>query len=113
MSSRPGWTLEHFLAWNYNVAVIEGRETNPSLGMAEALGTSTRVRPRLTAEQFAPVVALFEEHREYVENRLEEFDDENQSWRDYAGYSFDSIPEALYDRGVEILKSIAETPATP
>lgn len=74
----------------------------------EALGTSPNRRPRLTVEQFAPVVAMFEPHREYVEMRLADFDDEYQSWRDYAGYSFENIPDALYDDGRKRLDEIVK-----
>lgn len=92
--------------WNYDLIVDGDGSANPSLEIAEALGVQTG-RRRLTQEQFAPVVALFEEHREYVEGRLEEFDEETMSWRDYAGYSFDDIPADLYMRGSVILLGIS------
>lgn len=103
MSSIPGYTLEDFLAWNFDV-VVNDSETNFSLGMAEALGNRPR-RPRLTAEQFAPIVELYEEHREKVEERLLDFDEECQSWRDYAGCVFDFIPDELDEKARELLKS--------
>ena len=93
MSSCPGSTLEDYLAWTFNV-VVEGQdENNPSLGIAEMLGTATRRRDVLTKEDFAPIVKLFEDFRERVEGRLEDFDDDTQSWRDYAGCCFDDLPD--------------------
>lgn len=98
MSSCPGYALEDYLAWNFNV-VVEGRgENNPSLDIAEMLGTATRRRDVLTKEDFAPIVKLFEDCRERVECRLQDFDDDRQSWRDYAGACFDDLPD--YDVAV-------------
>lgn len=93
MSSRPGLTLEAYLAWAYNLVVEDEPENNTSLGIAEFLGTATHRRPVITKEQFAPIVAKFEEYREQVEDKLLDFDEDNQSWRDYAGYNFDFLPD--------------------
>lgn len=106
MSSLPGYKLEDFLAWSYNVVVVGQGEANLSLGAAEMLGTIP-LRQRLTQEQFKELVELFEPWREYVEARLEEFDEETQSWRTYAGYCFDDIPGPLYDMGYAYIRNIA------
>lgn len=100
MSSLPGVTLESFLMWNYDLIVDGDGSANQSMAIAEACGVSSR-RRRITAEQFAPLVAVFEPHREDVENWLLDFDEENQSWRDYAGYC--PIPKELYRAGGEVL----------
>lgn len=92
MSSRPGITLESFIEWNWDLVVMNGEpDANVSLGLAEMMG-NIKPRPRITPEQFAPIVAVYEPYREHVEYNLDEFDEENQSWRDYAGYAF-SIPD--------------------
>jgi hypothetical protein len=93
MSSLPGYTLEDFVAWQWNLVVDKAPENNISLGMAEALGNS-KPRPRLTKEQFAPIVAIYEPFREDIERRLADFDEDTQSWRDYSQYvDADITPE--------------------
>lgn len=99
MSSLPGCSLEAFLMWNYNLIVDGDGSANPSLQIAEAIGTATQRRVPLTNEQFAPLVALYEPYRDQVERRLADFDEENQSWRNYAGSNFDFLPASLYDKG--------------
>jgi hypothetical protein len=94
MSSLPGYTLEDYLRWNWNLIVVGQPDANPSLRMAEALGVKTN-RTTLTPEQFASYVQQYEPYREQVEQRLQDFDDETQSWRDYAGCAFDFLPELI------------------
>lgn len=103
MSSIPGYTLEEYLAWYFSIIVEDLGETNFSVGMAEALG-NIAPRPVVNKELFAKVVAYFEPHRESVENRLSDFDEESQSWRDYAGYAFDFIPESMEDTATAFIK---------
>ncbi|MNH65346.1 hypothetical protein D3C73_173550 [compost metagenome] len=85
MSSIPGYKLEDFVAWQWNLVVDEAPENNISLGFAEALGNIPE-RPRLTKEQFAPILAVYEPLRETIERRLDDFDEDKQSWRGYASY---------------------------
>ena len=94
MSSKPGNTLEDFLLWDFDIVVPDMNDANVSLMMAEALGNIPQ-RPRLTKEQFAQVVAMFEPYRESVEIALDNFDEESQSWRAYAGAAFDWLPDEL------------------
>lgn len=70
MSSIPGRTLESWLEWNYSIDQC--------------------------APKFPVLVALFEEKREWVEDKLWDFDEDNQSWRDYnsAVFHFDESFEA-------------------
>lgn len=103
MSSLPGLTLEAFLMWNFNLIVDGDGSANPSLQIAEAMGTAARARRQISKDEFAPVVALFEPYRIDVENNLADFDDEIQSWRDYAGWCFEFIPDALYTQGGALL----------
>lgn len=70
MSSLPGYTLEEYIAWNWDLVVDDNSGVNTSLHLAEALGMSTTARPRITKEQFAPILALYEPYREQVENKL-------------------------------------------
>lgn len=102
MSSLPGYFLEDFLMWNYDLIVEGDADANTSLKIAEALGMITR-RRELTKQQFKPVVDLFEKYREDVERKLDDFDEDEQSWRDYAGYGFDFIPEEIYDKGLKLI----------
>ena len=90
MSSIPGYTLEALIAWNFDLIVEGARDANASLRIAEALDVKTR-RKFLTAEQFQPIVAYFEIHRESAESLLGDFNEETQSWKDYGGYCFDHI----------------------
>lgn len=92
MSSLPGLDLEDYLMWNFDLIVGENDNANPSLRIAEILGVETG-RVRITPEQFAPLVHLYEPHRDMVERRLAQFDEDRQSWRDYAGYAFDFLDE--------------------
>lgn len=105
MSSLPGYTLEAFVMWNHDL-IVEGDATaNPSRQIAEAIGTISR-RPNITKEQFAPILALYEPYRKEVERRLCEFDEETQSWRDYAGYSFDFVPNHAMEKASELRKEL-------
>lgn len=104
MSSIPGYTLEAFLAWNWNLVVEDLDESNVSVGIAEMIGTCPATRPRLTKEQFSKIVALYEPHRESIEERLDNFDEDNQSWRSYAQYVMDD-DEELDDKVKEIIAS--------
>jgi hypothetical protein len=69
--------------WAYDLRVVDKPDANTSLMMAEALGTSTH-RKTITEDQFKPLVILYESYREYVEYRLDDFDEDTQSWRSYA-----------------------------
>ncbi len=112
MSSCPGTTLEEYLTWCYDIVVAGIGETNFSIGLAEALG-NVKPRPRITKEQFEDIVHLFEEYRERVEDKLIDFsEEEHGSWRDYAGYNFDFIPESLDIAVAELVKKFKESPPT-
>lgn len=106
MSSCPGRTLEDFLRWSLDIKVEDTLDANASLGIAEALGTAIRPRLTLTQEQFAKVLVVFEEHRENVEYLLDDFDEENRSWRDYASHNFDFIPGYLYDQAHTLIEEM-------
>jgi hypothetical protein len=106
MSSQPGLTLEKFLMWDFDLVVDGDATANPSLQIAEAVGTIIAPRPRITSEQFAPVVALFEPYRFDVERRLQDFDNDDGSWRDYAGYAFDFIPREPYLEAHKLLECV-------
>lgn len=83
MSSLPGLTLEAYLAWFFDL-VVEGQpEANVSLGLAEAVGIETR-RTVLTPAEFGRLVLEWEGDRERIESWLAAYDEESQSWRDYA-----------------------------
>lgn len=99
MSSLPGHTLEDFVAWQLDLRVVGYENANVSAAMAEAMGHQTRRRD-VTPIQFRALVNLFEAFesegdtgRDIIERRLNWFDEETQSWRDYASYSFDEFDD--------------------
>ena len=109
MSSCPGYSLEEYLSWCYDIVVEDLGETNTSLGIAEALGTATHRRPRMTAQQFAPIVTMFEPYRDEVERLLLNYEEEeNGSWRDYAGLVFDFIPDEMDTKVSAYLATLKE-----
>lgn len=67
MSSIPGYSLEAWIEWNHSV---------------------DRGSPK-----FAAVLAIYEPKREWVEDKLMDFDEENQSWRAYNSAVFNFDPE--------------------
>lgn len=114
MASIPGYTLEIFLAWWHRVVVEEVKDGDVNNSIAERLGT-VQPRPRITAEQFAPVVALFEPYREGIENMLDDFKEESQSWRDYCCYVIDVAPEDVQAQADALIKQLTtqEVPKDP
>lgn len=111
MSSCPGLTLEDFLAWQYDLVVEDQDEANISLGLAEALGTAVTRRQVLTQKEFAVIVQLFEEHREGIEDKLLDYDEEDHgSWRTYACYGFDAfVTDELNEQVQSYLNQLKET----
>lgn len=89
--------MEDFLLWNLDITADDQCDANDSLYMAEVLGNRER-RPHLRTEQFAAIVELFEPYREQIEHSLSRYSEEYQSWRDYAGYAFDFVPEELIEQ---------------
>lgn len=106
MSSFPGLNLEDYVMWQHDLIVDNQTHANPSLRIAEVLGVDTR-RVRINAEQFAPILALYEAWREQIEYKLLDFDEDSQSWRDYAGCSFDFVPEEVVDAAYKIRQELA------
>lgn len=109
MSSCPGLTLEAFLLWNYNITVQDGEEANVSVGIAEVLGT-IKPRDHLTHDQLRTLSVIFEPFREDVERTLENFDEEKQSWRGYAGACFGFIPDIVYTEGQIYIQALRVLP---
>jgi len=105
VSSLPGYKLEDYVAWNWNLRVDGEAENNMSLGLAELLG-SIKPRPGITKEQFAPILAIYEPFREDVERRLEDFDEDTQSWRDYAQYVCPDISDELEAKAEALVKEL-------
>lgn len=109
MSSIPGYTLEAFLAWQYNL-IIEGEgESNFSRGMAESIGAAVR-RPVLSKVQFKPLVAMYEPYREVIERRLDDFNEETQSWRGYAEYVDLDVPMDVVEASEHYVKTLCAAP---
>lgn len=108
MSSLPGYTLEDYVEWQHDLIVDDKHGVNMSLDIAETLGVSTRRRPTITKEQYAPILALYEPYRDQVEDKLLDFDEENQSWRSYAGCAFGFIPESVWNEANAIRTTLIE-----
>lgn len=92
MSTLPGYDLEDFLAWSYGLVVVGQGDTNPSLKIAESLGISTNVRPRISEKEFKELVTIFQPIRNTIEDLLLDFNEETQSWRDYVQCFENYIP---------------------
>lgn len=110
MSEIPGYTLEAFVEWEWNFVVIGESDKNFNLAVAEMLNGNYK-RPRITKEQFDKLVALYEPYREMIEYRLDQFDEENQSWRGYCNYVTEGISpddELLINTMVKLLKTQAD-----
>jgi hypothetical protein len=82
--------------WNYDLIVDGDGSPNVSLQIAELMGIDTR-RIHVTQQQFDKIVSQFESFRYSVENTLDGFDEDCMSWRDFAVYSFDYLPDELCD----------------
>lgn len=104
MSSLPGYTMESFLIWLYDITVTNHDEANVSAGMAEMLGNVSR-RTNLTEEVFATIVEKYEPYREDIEYYLNEFDEETQSWRGYAEVVDMNVPEEVHNEVRLLLRS--------
>ena len=105
MSSLPGYTLESFVAWQWNLIVEEQSESNVSLGMAEFFGTVSR-RKTLTQTEFKEIISLYLPYRQVIEERLADFDEETQSWRGYAEVVDPDIPEEVQRKIGQLVKEL-------
>lgn len=108
MSSLPGLTLESYVMWCYDLTVEEHKDANFSLRVAEMMGNSSSPRPLLTQDEFKSIMSLVESKRDSVEDWLLDFDEENQSWRDYAcnvEWWPDDVEKQIWDRIKEIQSS--------
>lgn len=111
MSSIPGYTLEAFVAWQYDLIVEGESETNFSRGVAENMGAAVH-RPVLSKVQFKPLVAMYEPYRETIERRLDDFNEETQSWRGYAEYVDLDVPLEIVEAAQEYVKVLTTAPST-
>lgn len=102
MSSCPGLTLEAFIAWEWNLLVEGYESSNMSLFLVETI-FGTESRKKLSLLQFEQIVDLYEPYREEVEYRLEDFDKDWQSWRDYAGNIFAIIPPEIRQEANQLI----------
>lgn len=119
MSSIPGYTLEMFLLWLWDITVDSKDEANFSVGMAEMLGT-VKQRPVMSDVMFNIVVSMYEPYRETIEELLNDFDEETQSWRGYAEVVDMCVPEEVSNVVKSILSStsskgveVEDTPQVP
>lgn len=60
-------------------------------------------------EQFQGLVAIYEPIRGEIEWRLQDYsEEENGSWRDYAGYAFDCIPKEIEEKAQAYVDSLKD-----
>lgn len=99
MSTCPGDTLEEYVMWDLDLIVDGDRSANPSLMLAEAMGVNTR-RKAITGLAFKDIVAVYEPYRRDIESKLSSYwhEDDQPSWRDYAGYAFNFVPDAIREQ---------------
>jgi hypothetical protein len=100
MSHCPGPDLEDWITDWWRLVDVDGQH-----------GTSIRRlyagQLILTKEQFQGLVEIYKPVREQIEERLSEYsEEENGSWRDYAGYAFDFIPKDVTDKAEEYLRPL-------
>jgi hypothetical protein len=103
MSSLPGYTLEDFIKWDLNIIVENQSDANFSIKFAECLGLIDFKRPILTELQFKQIISIFEKYRKNVEQKLDDYDEDEQSWRSYAGCNFEFIKDDHYNEAKELL----------
>lgn len=104
MSSIPGYTLEDYVMWLLDIKVKGRDDANLSLQIAEILGFNENPRPLISEVDFQKIISYFEPYRNTTERRLADFDHEWQSWRTYAAYSFEHIPDDVVDSAYEIIE---------
>ncbi|MCF7910825.1 hypothetical protein K9L16_04090 [Candidatus Pacearchaeota archaeon] len=103
MSSLPGYTLEDFIKWNLNILVKDQLDANFNIGLSESLELVEHNRSILTEDQFKQIISIFEKYRKSVEQKLDDFKEDEQSWRDYTGYNFEFIKDDCYNKTEELL----------
>lgn len=103
MSTIPGYDLENYLMWYFNIKVEGRSDANASLQIAEAIGTALEYRKVLSEDQFQKIVHLFEPYREDTEYWLLNFDEDYQSWRDYAGFSDMRFPKEILEKAKNLI----------
>lgn len=108
MSTICGRDLESYVAYSHDLLVEGYEESNVSLSILEGIGQATR-RVKISPEHFKQVVALYEEERELVERGLEEFDEEEQSWRDYSYWAIGQyIPTETLRAAGDLIQSFSK-----
>lgn len=85
MSELPGYDLEAYVMWLHDLIVDGDGSANNSVSLAVMLGQTEEYRLRLTKEQFGKIITVYEPYREYIENLLDDFDeDRHGGWRQYS-----------------------------
>lgn len=87
MSSCPGYRMEDYLMWAYDLTVEDQPDANTSLQIAESVGSASKKRRHLNRAEFNMLVFGFERFRDRIEEQLENYDAET-SWRQYASSAF-------------------------
>lgn len=103
MSSIPGYTLELFIIWLHNLTVKGTHEANLSIGVAEMLSGVPSKRPCLTQDEFSRIVAEYEPYRDLIESRLDDFDEDTQSWRGYAEIVDIDVPDRVSESASKLI----------
>lgn len=106
MSSIPGYTLDSFIKWNFNITVTDTDDANFSVAVAEVYNDKVIRRPNLTQDQFLVIMDIYSPYKESIEERLADFDEENQSWRSYAEFVDIDVPESVNNRVSDYLTKL-------
>jgi hypothetical protein len=96
--------LEDFLGYYYGVVIYDNPNNNVALEFPTAMPKRSQVR--LTSEQFATIVALFETHREAIEDWIKAFPSDRMFFDDYCYCA--PMPIEEYKQGLELIKKWTE-----
>jgi hypothetical protein len=106
MSYCPGRTLEDYLGWAFSLIVVD----KDNMVQSDGWRATYAGQHVITTEQFAEIVALYESHREHIEYLLDEFDEDETGWRQYASSAFNDISPDADNKASVLIKSWNITP---
>jgi hypothetical protein len=101
MSHCPGYTLEAYLTYAFDLLVEEH---------STAIRAFYAYQKILSPEQFASLVKIFESCREGVESRLDDYmdggEEDHGSWRDWEDNVHGRVPDEIWKLGREYINSL-------
>ncbi len=108
MSYLPSLELSGLVEWYYRITTL----SSPNITVASPIrkaneGEEILLLKQVSPEQLADIVKRFDPWKESVEAKLEDFDEETQSWRGQANYICEIVPEEVWLWGQKALDAIA------